>query len=78
MQVEASRQTELMNQLVLATGDVVKLEGVLNQNLSALAGSKNFENTVMSLAAAIHLLNTRLQPAETNRVELKQSRGRAA
>ncbi|MFM2094140.1 MAG: hypothetical protein RIS70_1264, partial [Planctomycetota bacterium] len=32
----------------------------LNANLAALSGSKNFEETVMSLSAAIHLLNARL------------------
>jgi hypothetical protein len=39
------------------------LEQKLNDNLQALAGSKNFEDTVMSLAATIHLLNSRLAPS---------------
>jgi len=53
----------------------------LPTNLSALAGSKNFEDTVMSLAAAIHLLNSRLGGlAEPSHIELKhaQGKGRAA
>jgi hypothetical protein len=57
------------------------LEKALNQNLAALAGSKNFEDTVMSLSAAIHLLNTRLgKPGETTHVDLRapQVKGRAA
>ena len=41
-------------------GEVINLEKALNQNLRALAGAKNFEDTVMSLSAAIHLLSSRL------------------
>jgi biopolymer transport protein ExbB/TolQ len=59
-QAELIRQGEVMARAVEATGEVIKLEQVLNDNLRALAGAKNFEDTVMSLAAAIHLLNTRL------------------
>ena len=79
-QQELARQGELMTQAIRAAGDVVKLETALNQNLSALAGSKNFEDTVMSLSAAIHLLNTRLGKGDTSHVELKatQVKGRAA
>ena len=75
------KQGELMTQAIRAAGDVVQLERALNDNLSALAGSKNFEDTVMSLAAAIHLLNTRLgKSVEAPHVELKpaQVKGRAA
>lgn len=80
-QQELVRQGELMTQAIRAAGEVTQLETALNQNLSALAGSKNFEDTVMSLSAAIHLLNTRLvKIAETPHVELKtpQVKGRAA
>jgi biopolymer transport protein ExbB/TolQ len=59
-QQELTRQGELMTQAIRAAGDVIQLEQALNQNLAALAGAKNFEDTVMSLAAAIHLLNSRL------------------
>ncbi len=66
------KQAELLGRAVNAVGDVKKLEVELNRNLSALAGSKNFEETVMSLAAAIHLLNSRLGhlPADGPRVQL--------
>ena len=64
-QTEMTRQGDILSQVLQATGDVIKLEQVLNENLRALAGSKNFEDTVMSLSAAIHLLNTRL--GETSR-----------
>lgn len=79
-QQEMTRQGELLNNALSATADVMKLEQALNSNLSALAGSKNFEDTVMSLSAAIHLLNTRLSSThETRQVELKSSvQGRAA
>ena len=80
-QQEMVKQGELMTQAIRVAGDVVQLERALNDNLSALAGSKNFEDTVMSLSAAIHLLNTRLvKIAETPHIDLKhaQVKGRAA
>lgn len=81
-QQELARQGEVMARVMEATGDVIKLETSLNQNLKSLAGAKNFEDTVMSLAAAIHLLNTRLgvPEAEAPGIELapKRSEGRAA
>ncbi len=81
-QQELVKQGEVMARAVEATGEVIKLEASLNQNLKSLAGAKNFEDTVMSLSAAIHLLNTQLgaSAAETQQVELEQkpSQGRAA
>jgi biopolymer transport protein ExbB/TolQ len=81
-QQEMVKQGELMTQAIRAAGDVVQLERALNDNLAALAGSKNFEDTVMSLAAAIHLLNTRLGHGyDAPQVALKhhgQVKGRAA
>ena len=63
-QQELVKQGEVMARVVEATGEVIKLETALNQNLKMLSGSQNFEDTVMSLAAAIHLLNTRLGAAD--------------
>ena len=80
-QQEMVKQGELMTQAIRVAGDVIQLERALNDNLSALAGSKNFEDTVMSLAAAIHLLNSRLGGlGESPHVELKHAplKGRAA
>ena len=78
-QVEMSRQGELMTQAIRASGEVVQLERALNSNLGALAGAKNFEETVMSLAAAIHLLNSRLGRSDAAHLDLNsQSRSRAA
>jgi DNA anti-recombination protein RmuC len=81
-QQEISRQSELMARVVEATGDVLKLETALNHNLKSLAGAKNFEDTVMSLAAAIHLLNIRLGGSESDvrQIDLgpMRAQGRAA
>ncbi|MEO8494624.1 MAG: MotA/TolQ/ExbB proton channel family protein [Planctomycetota bacterium] len=82
-QEEMVRQGKIMNEVVKATGEVIKLETALNENLHLLAGSKNFEDTVMSLAAAIHLLNARLShsPESASRVNLDKktpAQGRAA
>ena len=55
-----AQQTAIMERVLSAVGDVNNLETALNQNLSALASSKNFEDTVMSLSAAIQLLTSRL------------------
>ncbi len=72
---EMAKQGEVMLRVLQATGDIVKLEQVLNQNLSALAGAKNFEDTVMSLAAAIHLLNSRLGIAGPRAAATKRRTG---
>jgi len=79
---QLTQQTDVLRRTVEATGQVAKLEETLNRNLSALAGEKHFEQTVMSLAAAIHLLNARLEevPGERVDVELQPKRvsGQAA
>lgn len=59
-QAEMSKQTALLGKIIDASDSVTTLENALNQNLKALAGSKNFEDTVMSLSAAVHLLSSRL------------------
>ena len=63
LQTGLVRQAEVLHQAIAASGEVTKLEAALNRNLGALAGAKHFEQTVMSLAAAIHLLNARLAEA---------------
>jgi len=81
-QAEMVKQAEMMAQVVKATGEVVGLEKALNDNLRELSGAGNFEDTVMSLSAAIHLLNARLgkSPDDVPHVELKKNapKGRAA
>ena len=79
-QAELAKQGSHLAQAVKATGDVIQLEQALNANLSALAGSKNFEETAVSLAAAVNLLSTRMGRADSPRVDLQESKtkGRAA
>lgn len=55
-----TKQSDVMQRVLQATGEVKSLEAALNQNLSALAGAKNFQDTVMSLSATIQLLTSRL------------------
>jgi biopolymer transport protein ExbB/TolQ len=62
-QAELRRQNEVMSRVVAATGEISQLETTLNHNLAALAGAKNFEDTVMSLSATIQLLTSRLSVA---------------
>jgi len=73
LQAALVRQGEVLGRAVQATGEVVRLEDGLNRNLAALSGARNFEQTVMSLAAVIHLLNARLTevPGDRPRVQLQ-------
>lgn len=59
-QAELARQGQTLLQVLEATGEVTRLEEVLNRNLHALSGAQNFEETLLSLSAAIHLLSARL------------------
>lgn len=72
-----TRQGDVMLRVLDATGEVTNLETALNQNLAALAGSKNFEDTVVSLSAAIQLLTARLGVAPRE-VKLQNAEDRAA
>ena len=80
-QQEMARQTETLRNIVDATQQITVLETALNQNLKALAGAKNFEDTVMTLSATINLLSTRLGPSAVRppvHVERSESEDRAA
>lgn len=74
-QGELSRQGDVLLQVVEASGQVARLEESLNRNLQALAGEQNFEETLHSLSAAIHLLTARLggAPAAPS-VEIRRGR----
>lgn len=67
LQAETVRQTEAVRGIVGSCGQLAQLEERLHQNLAALAQVGNFEETVNSLAAAIHLLNGRNHFAELRR-----------
>jgi len=60
---ELASHARVLQNAVEATGQIVNLESALNHNLDALAGAKHFEQTVLSLAAAVNMLSARL--AET-------------
>jgi biopolymer transport protein ExbB/TolQ len=80
-QAEVAKQTELIAKIARATGEVTSLEQALNQNLNALAGAKHFEETVLSLSAAIQLLSAKLShlPDRPQSVDLRSSvQGKAA
>jgi hypothetical protein len=57
---ELQRQGEIMTKAVDATGRIMQLESALNQNLSALRESNQFDEAVNSLAAAISVLNAKI------------------
>ncbi len=57
---ELTQRAEVLERAVAAAGEVTRLEDALNGNLAALAGAKHFEQTVMSLAAAVNMLSARL------------------
>ncbi len=57
---ELTHQTETLQKAVEAAGEVTRLEDSLNRNLAALAGSKHFEQTVLSLAATVNMLSAQL------------------
>ena len=75
-QQEFTQQNDIMLKVVAGLGQVSTLEDTLNKNLSTLAGAQHFQETVMSLAAAIHLLNARLgsDNPDALQVNLKSSK----
>jgi len=73
-----SNHSDILLKVVQATGEVASLEESLNRNLSALAGKQHFEETVQSLAAAIHLLNSRISQTSRPSVQLDSDKGQAA
>jgi biopolymer transport protein ExbB/TolQ len=76
LQTSIVRQGEILNRALEASGEVMRLEDALNHNLAALAGAKHFEETVVSLAAAIQLLTSRLGdlPDQAREVRLEPAR----
>ena len=79
--VELVKQGEVLREVVEATGQVTRLEDALNRNLSSLANASHFQETLLTLSAAIQLLNARLAQLAPmgQHVELKdRSLGKAA
>jgi len=74
-----TRQVGALTRASDAAEQIERLEAALNQNLQALAGSHHFEQTVMSLAATINLLNARLTgAAPTVKLDFGKKAGQAA
>jgi hypothetical protein len=59
-QRELARQNDALGRVADSTAQLEHLENALNRNLNTLAGSSHFEETVMSLSAAIHLITGRM------------------
>jgi biopolymer transport protein ExbB/TolQ len=71
-QAELVRQGEVLLKVVEATGQVQRLEDALNTNLASLAATQQLSETLVSLAAAVQLLNARLgQLLAAPQVEIK-------
>ena len=74
-QEQLIKQGVILLKVVEAIGEVKNLEETLNSNLSALAGSHNFEQTVAGLAAALQLLSARLgEPMAVHEVALSDEK----
>ena len=59
-QEKMNQQSELLGRVVEATGEVASLEQALNSNLNQLQETRQFEDAVISLSAAIQILSTRI------------------
>lgn len=59
-QEKMNQQSALLERVIEATGEVNSLEQALNANLSQLQETRQFEDAVISLSAAIQLLSTRM------------------
>ncbi|MCO6043567.1 MotA/TolQ/ExbB proton channel family protein [Aeoliella sp. ICT_H6.2] len=66
-QQQLVRQGDILLKVVDATGQVKQLEETLNQNLATLGRTHNFEETLLSLSAAIQLLSARMGRDGVNR-----------
>jgi biopolymer transport protein ExbB/TolQ len=70
-------QTHSLTKLQEGEGQLVRMQELLQQNLSALSSSGSFEQAVLSLTAAIHLMTTRI-PGATPSATGPRLSGRAA
>lgn len=59
-QEQLVRQGDVLLKVVDATGQIIRLEESLTQNLSAVQKTHNFEDMAINLSAAIQLLSARL------------------
>ncbi len=75
-QEQLIKQGDILLKVVEATGQIKHLEETLNNNLNALAGAHDFQQTVVGLSAALQLLGARLglPLAIVEGVELEEAR----
>ena len=75
-QAESAKHTEVLLKVVEATNQIAELEQTLNRNLSALGASRNFDETLVALSAAVQLLSARLGqvPGDVQPVNLGKPR----
>ena len=64
--------------MVEATRDIATLERTLESNLSLLSATGRFEETLTTLAAAVHLLSARTMARGLDDIESARSSGKAA
>ena len=64
----------MLADVIQATGQVISLEEALNRNLASLSGAHNFEETLLNLSAAIHLLNGRLSQTAIDKPQIEIDR----
>ena len=69
-QEQLTHQSEVLLKVVDATGQVRRLEEALNSNLTTLAESHHFEETVVGLSAALQLLSANLGRPTSARDEI--------
>jgi biopolymer transport protein ExbB/TolQ len=72
------RQAELLTGVVEATRDIATLERTLEANLTVLSATGRFEETLTTLAAAVHLLSARTMARGLDEIESARSSGKAA
>lgn len=77
-QESLARQTEVLGGVVDATRDIAALERSLDANLSTLAATGRFEETLTTLAAAVQLLAARAVDQRRGDVEASRRPGKAA
>jgi hypothetical protein len=77
-QESLGRQAEVLGSVVDATRDLATLERTLDANLAALESTGRFEETLATMAAAVHLLSARATARSLEEIEAARKSGRAA
>ena len=73
-----ARQATLLAGVVAATRDIATLERTLEANLTVLSATGRFEETLTTLASAVHLLSARAMARGRDEIDSARSSGKAA